>query len=88
MIEGMTRSGFIFSMDDGTLDDYELFEDLVELAGGNELRITSVVDRLLGKEQKKRLMDHLRLENGRVPSSLVIGEVLEIFNACKQGKNS
>ena len=48
----------------------------------------SVLNRLLGTEQKERLKEHLRMENGRVPASKMMNEIGEIFRNVKEGKNS
>ena len=84
MIEGKTGSGFQFTLEEEVLDDYELWEELIEIEEGNSTRIASLTVRLLGKDQKKRLMDHLRGENGRVPIRKVFGEVGEIIRAARE----
>lgn len=50
--------------------------------------VISVLNRLLGNEQKERLKEHLRMENGRVPASKMMLEMGEILNSVKEGKNS
>ena len=40
------------------------------------------------EEQKERLKEHLRMENGRVPASKMMNEIGEIFRNVKEGKNS
>ena len=84
---GKTTSGFEYEIDEESLDDYELLEDLSELDDGNSAKTTSVLNRLLGKEQKDRLKEHLRTESGRVPASKMMIEIGEIFNSVKEGKN-
>lgn len=88
MIEGVTRSGFPFKLDDEVIDDYELLEDLCEIDGGNDAKIPSILTRLLGKEQKEALKDHLRTDTGRVPTSRMLEELMDIFTKNQQGKNS
>ncbi|WP_432334156.1 hypothetical protein [Coprococcus comes] len=85
---GKTTSGFEYEIDGESLDDYELLEDLCELDNGKTAKTTSVLNRLLGKEQKDRLKEHLRTESGRVPVSKMMIEIGEIFNSVKEGKNS
>jgi hypothetical protein len=46
-----------------------------------------MVDMLLGEEQKQRLKAHVRAKSGRVSASRLLAEVMEIFNATKEGKN-
>ena len=86
-MKGTTSSGFEYNMDETALDDYELLEDLCELDNGNTARTISALNRLLGTEQKERLKEHLREENGRVPASKMMVEMAEIFNSVKAGKN-
>lgn len=87
-MKGKTTSGFEYELDESALDDYELLEDLCELDEGNTSKTISVLNRLLGKEQKDRLKEHLRSKNGRVPASKMMNEMGEIFNSVKEGKNS
>lgn len=87
-MKGKTTSGFEYELDETALDDYELLEELCELDEGDTSKTISVLNRLLGKEQKDRLKEHLRLKNGRVPASKMMHEMGEIFNSVKEGKNS
>lgn len=87
-MKGKTTSGFEYELDESALDDYELLEELCELDEGDTSKIISVLNRLLGNEQKERLKEHLRMENGRVPASKMMLEIGEIFNSVKEGKNS
>lgn len=86
MIEGKTQSGFAFSIDPEIQDDMELLEAIAD-ADENPLRITSVLKRLLGEEQKRALYEHLRNEKGRVSIKAVSQEIVDIFNSSQQGKN-
>lgn len=88
MKEGVTKSGFKFEIDDEAIDDYELLEDLCEIDNGNDGKIPGILTRLLGKEQKEALKDHVRTEKGRVPASRMIEELMEIFSNINNGKNS
>ena len=67
---------------------HELLEDLCEMDAGNMSKMSSVMNRLIGAEQKERLKEHLRTENGRVPMSKMMIEIEEIFKNAKAGKNS
>mgnify|MGYP000886141671 CR=1 FL=1 len=82
-MKGKTSSGFEYE-----LNDYELLEDLCEMDAGNMSKMSSVMNRLIGAEQKERLKEHLRTENGRVPMSKMMIEIEEIFKNAKAGKNS
>ncbi len=88
MIEGKTKTGFAFELDEEVFNDYELLEALREVDTGNESAIVDVINRMLDKEQRNALKDHLRNEKGRVGAREMITEVAEIMQASKAGKNS
>lgn len=88
MITGVTSSGFAFELDDNAADNYEILDALVKIDRGESTRIVDVVDSLLGEEQKEKLMEHIRNEKGRVSASGMIKETFEIFEKCKEIKNS
>lgn len=87
-MEGTTKSGFHFKLDEGMFDDYELLEALMEVDKGNDVAIVDVINIIFDQEQKSALKDHLRSENGRVSASGMIQEVAEILQMSKDGKNS
>lgn len=83
-----TKSGFEAELNDDALNDMELLDDLAAMQSNNILSMPRVVHRLLGADGTKKLYDHLRTEDGRVPVDAVgnaIGELLASFAA---GKNS
>lgn len=80
MITGATKSGFEFSIDSDAIKDMEFLE-LVGEAENNPTKLGKMYERLLGKEQKKRLYDHVRNENGRVLIDQVKVESDDIFDA-------
>ena len=82
-MKGKTSSGFEYELDEAALDDYELLEDLCEMDAGNVAKMSSMLNRLIGTEQKERLKEH-----GRVPMSKMMIEIEEIFKNAKAGKNS
>lgn len=82
-----TESGFEIELDDEAMNDVELVEAIVEM-DTDGTKLFYVADRLLGKEGKKKLYDHLRDAKGRVPVAAfgeAIGELIRSFSA---GKNS
>lgn len=88
MIKGKTKSGFEFTLSEDVLDDYEILELLCDIEAGEYNKITFLVNLLLGKEQRDALKEHLRQENGHVSATAMVTEVMEIFEASSQGKNS
>jgi len=87
MLEGETSSGFEYKIPEENLNNYELLEALGEVED-NPLAISKTVRLLLGKEQSDELKDHLRTENGIVPTDKLVDEIMEIFNGQKETKNS
>lgn len=80
-MKGKTRSGFSFNVNDNIGDDIELLEDLTKLDKGDVTVLPEVLERILGDKQKKKLYDHVRTEDGRVPLTAVSDELAQIFAA-------
>jgi len=88
MIKGKTSSGFEFEISEAVANDYELVENLGELED-NPLILGKIVNQILGKEQTTRLKNHVRNENGIVPTDKMTQEIIEIFkNGGEKAKNS
>lgn len=87
MLKGTTKSGFNFELNEDDLDDYELFE-LIAGVSENQFLLPKLVVKLLGEEQKKRLLDHVRAPDGRVPLTVIDKEITDIFGMSKEIKNS
>lgn len=88
MITAKTESGFSIELEESTLDNMEVLDALSDLDEGNPLAMSRLVVKLLGKDGKKRLYDHLRTEDGRVPASAVESAIMELFQSINTGKNS
>lgn len=86
MVKGATKSGFEFEIDTEAID-MELL-DMIGDMDDNPALLGKVLGKLLGKEQKARLYDHVRDENGHVPVQAVADALAEMFSAFKDGKNS
>jgi len=86
MLKGKTESGFEFEVADAAMNNYELVEVLAEV-DTNALLLPKLVNMLLGEDQKKRLMDHVRTDDGTVPIDAISAEIMEIFQSGK-AKNS
>ena len=78
MVKGTLKSGFKFEIDVESLNDMEFVEALAE-ADKNGLAFPKVCKMMLGEEQKNRLYDHLRNEEGRVPITAVHEAIIEIM---------
>lgn len=80
VIEGETSTGFPFSIPVERLDNMELIDALSDLVHDEDtLAVSTVLRLLLGKDQRKQLYDHVRV-NGRVPSSAVFAELKDILS--------
>lgn len=88
MVSGKTVSGFEFELDEKVMDNMELVDALADASENNPIAMSRAVKLLLGDEQRRKLYDHLRTEDGRVPVAAVGKEAVEIVQAFgKQGKN-
>lgn len=85
-VSGETESGFVFNIEVERLDNMELIDALAELED-DPLQMSTVIRLLLGKEDKKRLYDHVRTDGGMVPSGLVEKVLGEIFTLSQELKN-
>ena len=85
-IKGTTESGFEFTIKESTLNNFELLEVFSEV-DENPLLLPKALNMLLGEEQKKKLYDHIRLEDGTVPTDKVGAELIEIFANNQKTKN-
>ncbi len=80
MYKGETKTGFKFEVPKEALDNMELVDAIAELEE-NPLMVSKVTKLLLGTDQRKKLYDHVRAEDGRVPSEDLSQEIAEIFDA-------
>lgn len=88
MINGTTKTGFTFSVDENSMNDMELVDILADNTMDDSFRMSHLVGKLLPGDQRKALYDHVRVD-GRVPVDAVIAEMEDIFAAMgKNGKNS
>lgn len=78
MIKGKTSTGFEFDFDTDVVRDMEFIELAAE-ASENGTRYPALIEYALGKDQKKRLYDHVRNDKGRVMLDDVRREFDEIF---------
>lgn len=88
MVRGTTGSGFEFEIDETIADDMEFMESLAD-AMDDSIKFPKVIESLLGKDQKKRLYDHVRGDGKRVSIEKTVVEFTEIMNLAGEGlKNS
>lgn len=82
-----TKSGFEFELSDERLNNYELLEAISEIEV-DPAAMPKVLKLLLGKEDTKRLKDHIRTEDGFVPVDKLMVEITEMFQSRNETKNS
>lgn len=78
MIKGTTESGFNFEVKEELADDFEFLELLGDFSE-NPLMASKLADKMLGREQKEALKEHLRGEDGRIKTSDMFRELTEII---------
>lgn len=86
MINIAMGDGFKIQLDENVFDDFELVELYAKVAK-NPIWIGDLTEKLLGTEQKKALVEHLRDENGKVHTSAVMNALKEIEEAIPAVKN-
>lgn len=79
MIQGKTKTGFEFALDETVVDDMFFIETLAEADKGKYLAVASVLTMLLGEEQKKKLYEHVKDEKGHARVDDVFRETQEIL---------
>ena len=80
MIHGKTTTGFEFDVDPDAIRDMEFIE-LAAQVEENGLLLPKMIERVIGKEQKQALYDHVRNSDGRVLIDKVNDEIKEIFDS-------
>ena len=81
MVKGKTKTGFEYKVDKNMLNDAEFLESFCAIRKGDNTEIFALIGKMLGKDQKKALYDHVRTEDGQVPLDALTDEVVEIFAA-------
>ena len=80
-----TESGYTVSVDEEKLDDMRFVDALAELQD-NGLALPRVMDMVFTEEDKQRLYDHVRTDDGRVLIEKTTSELCEVLRALE--KNS
>ena len=88
MIPAKTADGFEIELDENVLDDAELLDALGGMEDGDVFDMGRLAQRLLGNAGRKKLYDHLRTPEGRVPVAAVATALGELLNSFPAGKNS
>ena len=87
MVNGETKSGFKFEINEGIGTDFRVMEAIVDSESedaSDRLRgAVELVRYVLGADGKKALYDHLYGIYGTVPTDKVLGEVTEILQIAR-----
>ena len=89
MVDGKTKSGFEFSINENIFKDWEFTEliDTLRIGGGTMKEINRVYIMVLGEEGFNNLKEHIRKEYGYVDIEAMKTEFNEIIGSAKV-KNS
>lgn len=88
MINGETKSGFAFQIDEDNLDDFELIELLADADGGNVNALIKGMSAILGKDQVNAMKEHVREKSGKVRASAMTELFSDIMTSANETKNS
>ena len=85
-MEGKTKTGFDFNIDDRILTDWRFTMALTKCQNGKGMEqltgAQEMVSLMLGEEGFNALMEHISKQNdGYVPSEAVMAEVKDIFES-------
>lgn len=78
---GTTKNGFEFDVSDSVIDNMELLDAVAEMQDENPLALSRLCTLMFGAEQKKRLYNSLRTEDGRVPLTAVSEAIADVWSA-------
>lgn len=88
MITAKLNSGFSIELDEEVLNNVELLDALSDVQHEDILSVGRVARLFLGKDGAKKLYDHCRTPDGRVPVDEVSKAISELMNSFTAGKNS
>ena len=91
MIEGKTKSGFEYKIEDTAFNDMRVIDLLIDMDNkdaGDAIIIMSKVSRLLlGEQQKNELYKHIANEDGSVGMDKFMDEMADILTSKPELKN-
>lgn len=87
IVSGKTSTGFKYSVKKAMLKNAEFLELFAKVNNGDQMQIFNLIELSLGKEQKEKLYDHVRDEDGMVPIEQLSSEIAEIFEELGQDED-
>lgn len=93
MINGETKTGFKFEIDERALTDWNILQSIADIESGDNVKVlkgvTNLANTLLGDKGLSTLLDHVRKCNdGYAPADKVQEELIEMFKTSEQAKKS
>lgn len=79
IVSGKTSTGFEYTVKKAMLSNAEFLEIFAKVQDGDQMKVFDLIKLALGAEQKDRLYEHVRDEDGMVPVEAISAEVGEIF---------
>lgn len=76
-----TKSGFDCKIEENVFDDMEVVDLLADVDDDNIVACSKLIKKILSAEDKKRLYDHIRDADGRVPVERFGSELADIMAA-------
>ena len=83
-----TADGFEVEIIEEHLDDWEFLELLDAVDNGEHGKIVRVAKFLLGDDEVKRLKQHIKETDGKVPATKMVQALTEIMESANTLKNS
>lgn len=87
MITGITKSGFAFAVSEKIGNDYRVLDAIVRFQSGKDDAVLSAMMELprliLSDAGFERLVEHVREEDGVVPTDRIMAEITEIIQLSK-----
>lgn len=79
-----TKSGFICSVDNDALGDWEILERLIAVQSGEISGLPGVMMDIIGEDGYKAAKDFCRNDRGRVPTEAIMTLFFDILTAAKE----
>lgn len=77
-------NGFDVNVNESQLHDWDFIEAVCELDQGNTTKLPAMFNALLGEDQKRALVAHIRKETGTCTVEQMSAALVEIFGLLKE----
>lgn len=79
MIEVTTKSGFTAEINENAFDDMRFLDLVCDMDDGKPQALRGMIKLILNADDEKRLYDHVKTDDGRVPVSALNAEMQSIM---------